>query len=105
MNGISDHSQRRFRITIRDAIWSGWDSPKSDHQYLYFAPMESPAKLSSVRVRIAENDDHPWEFIEDDGKGRGLNEATQVLKHDGRVFVVYSGNAAWLLTYKLGLLE
>lgn len=87
------------------AMWSGWDQPGSDRQYLYIAPMESPTKLSGPRVRVTENNEHPWEFTEDNGKGRGLHEGPQVLKHNDHTSVVYSCGASWLPTYKLGLLE
>lgn len=89
----------------RYAIWSGWDTPGSDRQFLYIAPMKSPVELSGPRVRICGNDDHPWEFTEGARKGRGLNEAPQVLQHAGRTFVTYSCGGSWLRTYKLGLLE
>lgn len=87
------------------AIWSGWDEPESDQQFLYIAPMKSPVELSGPRVRIASNDDYPWEFTENAGKGRGLNEGPQILKNKGRIFMTYSCGASWLPTYKLGLLE
>ncbi len=87
------------------ALWSGWDEAESDRQYLYIAPMSSPTEISGPRVRICSNDDHPWEFTENAGKGRGLNEGPQVLKHGGRVFVTYSCGGSWLPTYKLGMLE
>jgi arylsulfatase A-like enzyme/GH43 family beta-xylosidase len=87
------------------ALWSGWDGPETDRQFLYIAEMESPWKLSSKRVLICENDDHPWEFTEPKPDGRGLNEGPQVLKNKGRTFVTYSCGASWLPSYKLGLLE
>ena len=87
------------------AIWSGWDGPETDRQFLYIAEMESPTKLASKRILLCQNNDHPWEFTEDEGKGRGLNEGPQVLKNGNRTFLTYSCGASWLPTYKLGLLE
>ena len=87
------------------ALWSGWDGPETDLQFLYIAEMESPTKLASKRILLCQNNDHPWEFTEDEGKGRGLNEGPQVLKNGDRTFVTYSCGASWLPTYKLGLLE
>jgi hypothetical protein len=89
----------------RYAIWSGWDSSRSDRQFLYIAPMKSSVELSGPRVRICSNEDHSWEFTERGRKGRGLNEAPQVLQHAGRTFMTYSCGGSWLPTYKLGLLE
>lgn len=87
------------------AIWSGWDTPDSDRQFLYIAEMETPLKLSSRRVRICNNLDYPWERTETGPGGKGLNEGPQVLQNGDRIFVTYSCGASWLPSYKLGLLE
>ena len=87
------------------ALWSGWDRPDSDRQFLYIARMESPTKLATRRVRLCDNLDYPWERTEPPPKGRGLNEAPQVLTQGDRLFVTYSCGASWLPSYKLGLLE
>jgi GH43 family beta-xylosidase len=87
------------------AIWSGWDAPGTDQQFLYIAPMKSPTELAGKRVRICSNDDYRWEFTEGGDKGRGLNEGPQVLQTGERTFVTYSCGASWLPTYKLGMLE
>ena len=89
----------------RYALWSGWDEPGSDQQYLYIAPMESPTKLAGPRVRICDNDDYLWERIQPDESKRGLHEAPQVFQTKRQTAVVYSCGASWLPTYKLGLLE
>ena len=87
------------------AIWSGWDAPGTDRQYLYIAPMKSPTELSGPRVRICGNADYLWERTEPKLDARGLNEAPQILKSGSRTFVTYSCGASWLPTYKLGMLE
>lgn len=89
----------------RYALWSGWDAPGTDRQFLYIAPMATPTKLAATRVRICSNDDYLWERTEETKSSRGLNEGPQVLQHDGRTFVIFSCAASWLPTYKLGLLE
>ena len=96
---IADHQGTRY------AVWSGWDTPDSDRQYLYIARMASPLELTGPRSRISRNDDYSWERTEESPASRGLNEGPQVLQHDGRTFLLYSCGAAWLTTYKLGLLE
>ncbi len=96
---VLEHAGRRY------AIWSGWDEPGSDRQFLYAAAMKSPTELSHSRVRICRNDDFPWEFTEDDGRGRGLHEGPQVFTTDDRTLVIFSCAASWLPTYKLGCLE
>ncbi|QDU37390.1 Extracellular exo-alpha-(1-_5)-L-arabinofuranosidase precursor [Maioricimonas rarisocia] len=96
---VLEHAGRRY------AVWSGWDAPGTDRQYLYIAAMKSPTELSGRRVRICDNADYLWERVEPGPEHRGLNEAPQVLKREGRTFLLYSCGASWLPTYKLGLLE
>lgn len=87
------------------AVWSGWDKPGSDNQYLYIAPMKSPVELSGPRVLLAKNDTYLWERTEEKEGSRGLAEGPQILQNDGRTFLIYSTAASWLPTYKLGMLE
>jgi GH43 family beta-xylosidase len=96
---VLDHAGKRY------ALWSGWDAPGTDRQFLYIAPMASPLKLAGPRVLLAKNDDHLWERTEERADSRGLNEGPQILKNGGRTFVTYSCGASWKATYKLGLLE
>jgi GH43 family beta-xylosidase len=88
----------------RYLLWSGWPDG-ADVQYLYIAPLANPWTTAGPRVRLCDNASYDWERVNDDPRQRGLHEAPQVLKHDGRVFVVYSCSASWQATYKLGLLE
>jgi GH43 family beta-xylosidase len=87
------------------AVWSGWDKPGSDNQYLYIAPMKSPVEISGPRVLLAKNDTHLWERTEERAGSRGLAEGPQILENEGRTFLIYSTAASWLPTYKLGLME
>ena len=96
---VLQHAGQRY------ALWSGWDAPGTDQQFLYIAPMKSPTELAGPRVRLCDNDDYLWERTEERSDSRGLHEAPQVLQHGGRTFVTYSTAASWLPTYKLGLLE
>lgn len=96
---VLEHEGKRY------AIWSGWDEPGSDRQFLYAAEMKSPTELVTPRVQMCSNDNHPWEYTENSGNGRGLNEGPQVLKTENKTFVIYSCAASWLPTYKLGRLD
>ncbi len=96
---VLEHGGKRY------ALWSGWDMPGSDRQFLYIAPMKSPTELAGPRVLICKNDTHLWEHTEEKQDSRGLAEGPQILQHGGRTFVTYSTAASWLPTYKLGLLE
>ncbi|MEI9864783.1 MAG: family 43 glycosylhydrolase [Limisphaerales bacterium] len=86
------------------AIWSGWEDDR-DMQYLYIAPMKDPMTLAAPRVRLCANDDFLWERVDEQLNGRGLNEAPEVLQHNGRTFVTYSCSGSWQPSYKLGMLE
>ena len=96
---VLEHGGKRF------ALWSGWDAPGTDRQFLYIAPMKSPVELAGPRVMICENDTYLWERTEEKKDSRGLAEGPQILKQGARTFVTYSTAASWLPTYKLGLLE
>jgi GH43 family beta-xylosidase len=89
----------------RYAIWSGWDAPGTDKQFLYIAPMKSPTELAGPRVLLSKNDDYLWERTEEKQESRGLAEGPQVLQNGGKTFITYSTAASWLPTYKLGMLE
>jgi arylsulfatase A-like enzyme/GH43 family beta-xylosidase len=89
----------------RFAVWSGWDAPGTDRQFLYIAPMKSPTELAGPRVQLCANDDFLWERTEPNPSARGLNEGPQVFQAKGKTFLVYSCGASWLPTYKLGVLE
>ncbi len=95
---VLNHGSQRY------AIWSGWPDER-DVQYLYIARMKSPTELAGPRVRLCANDDYLWERVDETPSGRGLNEAPQVLQHDGRTFVTYSCSGSWQPSYKLGMLE
>ena len=96
---VLEHGGQRY------AIWSGWDAPGTDRQFLYIAPLKSPTELGGQRVRICDNADYLWERTEPKRDARGLNEGPQVLQARSRTFVMYSCGASWLRTYKLGMLE
>ena len=85
-------------------IWSGWEDHR-DIQHLYAARMSDPCTIASERVRLSPNDCHPWERVSECHSERGLHEGPQVLKHQGRVFLIYSCSGSWQHTYKLGMLN
>lgn len=89
----------------RYALWSGWDAPGTDRQYLYIARMASPTQLVGPRVQLCGNDDYLWERTQPDPSKRGLNEGPQVFQANGNTCIVYSCGASWLPTYKLGVLK
>ena len=79
-------------------IWSGWAGQFNGQQNLYIAPMDSPFSFSSKRVLIAEPD-QPWERV-----AMPICEGPQVLKNNGKVFIIYSASGSWTEDYCLGQL-
>jgi GH43 family beta-xylosidase len=79
-------------------IWSGWPGARNGRQNLYIAPMSDPLTVSGSRVLLS-SPEHPWERI-----AMPICEAPQVLKRNGRIFIVYSASASWTVDYCLGLL-
>ena len=92
----------------RYLVWSGWEDYR-DKQWLYAAPMSNPWTISGNRVRICENDDYLWERVDENRRGRGLNEGPQILQRgegeSARTFIIYSASGSWQTSYKMGLLE
>lgn len=84
-------------------VWSGWPAEK-DVQYLYIARMSNPYTVSGKRVKLCENDTHAWERVAESTSERGLHEGPQILKRNGKVFIVYSCSGSWEPTYKLGMI-
>ncbi|TZF85062.1 family 43 glycosylhydrolase [Pedobacter sp. BS3] len=84
------------------AVWSGWEqnaSTDKTSQHLYMARMSNPWTISSERVKIS-SPDQPWET----GGPLDLNEGPEFLKHDGKVFIIYSTRESWTPQYRLGML-
>jgi GH43 family beta-xylosidase len=80
-------------------LWSGWPGKENGQQNLYIAPMRNPWTLSGSRVLLAQPESS-WERVD-----MAICEGPQILKSEGRVFVVYSASGSWTVDYCLGLLE
>lgn len=79
-------------------IWSGWPGKKNGRQNLYISAMKSPVELTGRRVLIKEPD-QPWER-----RSMPICEGPQVLRRDGRTFLIYSASGSWTADYCLGML-
>lgn len=81
-------------------LWSGWrDDSAGFPQVTYIARMRNPWTLEGPRHEISAPD-RDWER-----HGAALQEGHAVLKHDGRIFIVYSASGSWTDEYQLGLLS
>ncbi len=80
-------------------IWSGWPGDNNGQQNLYIAPMSDPLTIAGPRVLISEPT-LPWERTGD----LAINEGPQVLRHGGKVHVIFSAAGGWTDDYCLGRL-
>jgi GH43 family beta-xylosidase len=81
-------------------LWSGWAGTTNGQQNLYIAPMSSPTTISGERVLISQPT-NTWERI---GGPPYINEGPEVLKRNGKIFLVYSASGSWTDDYCLGML-
>ncbi len=79
-------------------IWSGWPGKKDGQQNLYIARMKSPTELQGRRV-LLKRPDQPWER-----HAMPICEGPQILRRDGRTFLIYSASGSWTADYCLGML-
>jgi GH43 family beta-xylosidase len=100
-------------------IWSGWEDDVNGVQSLYIAELSNPWTVKGRRVRIS-TPEYPWEKIGDRSMKRDpeenpgadtkeplhidVNEGPEILRHGGRIFLVYSASACWTDFYELGML-
>ena len=78
--------------------WSGWQNIDSMFpQCTYIAPMISPAEIGE-RVLIS-TPDKGWEC-----SVAPIQEGQSVFVKDGKMFLLYSGNASWTEEYCVGML-
>jgi GH43 family beta-xylosidase len=82
-------------------LWSGWEGDTDARQDIYMTKMSNPWTADGPRVRLSKPE-LPWELA---GSPPGVNEGPEVLKHDGKVFIVYSASGCWTDDYTLGLLK
>ncbi len=79
-------------------IWSGWPGKTDGQQNLYISRMKSPTELQGRRVLI-KRPDQPWERL-----GMPICEGPQILRRNGRTFLIYSASGSWTADYCLGML-
>lgn len=80
-------------------LWSGWPGDEDGVQNIYIAALENPWTIQGHRV-ILSTPDHNWE---QHGPVK-VDEGPEVLKHDNRLFVLFSASHCSTDDYELGLL-
>ncbi len=94
---VLEHNGKRY------LIWSGYVSASDITQRIYICEMANPYTLTGPRVLLS-SPSFSWETIGSGGGLPAVNEGPEVLKKNGRVFVVYSASGCWTDDYALGLL-
>jgi len=89
-------------------IWAGWEGDENGQQNIYIAKMSNPWTISSKRVKIS-SPTYDWEKYGDlhDSSNPphvNVNEGPEILKHNGKIFLVYSASGCWTDYYALGML-
>ncbi len=93
-------------------IWSGWGDDKNGTQSIYIARMKNPWTIDGPRTRVS-TPEYAWEKIGDVDRKKqpgdpphiDVNEGPEMLKHDDKLFLIYSASACWTDYYALGMLE
>jgi len=88
-------------------VWSGWQGDINGVQSLYIARMKNPHKIMGKRVKIS-SPVFPWEEFDDSPTGKVnvvVNEGPEILRHDGKIFLIFSAGGCWTDHYALGLLS
>jgi GH43 family beta-xylosidase len=82
-------------------VWSGYIKPSDVTQRIYIAKMSNPWTLEGKRVQLSYPQ-YDWETLGDPLPD--VNEGPEILKKNGRIFLVYSASGCWTDDYSLGML-
>jgi GH43 family beta-xylosidase len=85
-------------------LWSGWEGDINVRQNIYIARMLNPWTPGNERVLLSKPE-LPWEIKGASNDLPTVNEGPQILKHGGKLFIVYSASGCWTEDYSLGMLD
>lgn len=100
-------------------VCSGWETSADGTQNIYIVELENPYTAKGKRVKLS-SPSYPWEKVGDLEQHRNpeenpglhpdaplhvdVNEGPEILKHSGKLFLIYSASACWTEHYALGML-
>jgi GH43 family beta-xylosidase len=89
-------------------VWSGWEGDRNGTQNLYIAELSDPWTMKGPRVKIS-TPEYPWEKVGDLNTPRDpphidVNEGPEIIRHGGRIFLIYSASGCWTDAYTMGML-
>jgi GH43 family beta-xylosidase len=93
------------------AIWSGWEGDENGTPSIYIARLKNPWTVEGPRARIS-TPEYPWEKVgdippqlkKDNPPHIDVNEGPEILRHNNKLFLIYSASACWTDNYALGML-
>jgi GH43 family beta-xylosidase len=93
------------------ALWSGWDGDVNGMQSIFIAKLANPWTIEGHRVKLS-TPQYPWEKVGDlthpnridDPPHVDVNEGPEILKHEEKIFLIYSASGCWTDYYELGML-
>ena len=77
-------------------LWSQW---VKDEQTIWISKMSNPWTVTGAKVMISRPQ-YEWEF-----SGMKVNEGPEIIKRNGKIYMVYSASFCNTPDYKLGLIE
>jgi len=89
-------------------IWAGWEGDENGQQNIYIARLKNPWTIDGERVKIS-TPTYDWEKYGDLHDANNpphvnVNEGPEILKHQDKLFLVYSASGCWTDYYALGML-
>jgi GH43 family beta-xylosidase len=92
-------------------LWSGWQGATNGEQRIYIARLRNPWTIEGDRVELS-SPEYPWEMVGDLPSVNkilviphvSVNEGPEILQHENKVFLTYSGSGCWTNYYELGML-
>jgi GH43 family beta-xylosidase len=85
-------------------MWSGWEGDVNVRQDIYITRMSNPWTPQGNRVRLSKPE-LDWEIKGASDELPTVNEGPQILKHDNKLFIIYSASGCWTDDYSLGMLQ
>ncbi len=92
-------------------VWSGWEDDTNGTQNIYIARLKNPWTVEGKRVLLS-TPQYEWEKhgdldpmkSKDDPPHVNVNEGPEILQHEDKIFLIYSGSGCWTDYYELGML-
>ncbi len=89
-------------------IWSGWQGDINFEQDIYIAKMKNPWTVEGKRVRLS-SPQFDWEthgelHDPENPPHVNVNEGPEILRHNDKLFLIYSASGCWTDFYALGML-